>query len=121
MSENKLVRKNAVTWPTMGVAPSRLWAPDRNVTRSEVDQIVLTGMVPLLRELVETCKFLHSLCGKSLEPTTLVNGRNVIVRQIEALSIPPPPRSSVDVMHSSFVLTQSTLLGKEGGSRNRLL
>ena len=95
MSENKLVRKNAVTWPTMGVAPSRLWAPDRNVTRSEVDQIVLTGMVPLLRELVETCKFLHSLCGKSLEPTTLVNGRNVIVRQIEAVSIPPPPPGAV--------------------------
>ena len=43
---------------------------------------------------------------------------NAIASQIEASSLPLPPRCNVDVMHSSFNLTQSTLLGGEGDSRN---
>ena len=46
---------------------------------------------------------------------------NAIARQIQASSPPSPPRCSVDVMHSSFNLTQSTLLRGEGGSRNNPL
>ena len=43
---------------------------------------------------------------------------NAIAPQIEASSLPLPPRCSVDVMYSSFNSTQSTLLGGEGDSRN---
>ena len=49
---------------------------------------------------------------------------NAIARANEVFSLlptPPPPQCSVDVRHITFVSSQSTLLGGNGGSRNGLL
>ena len=55
---------------------------------------------------------------KNYNPSQNSRDTNAIARRIEHLPSPIPPRCSVDVMYSSFNLTQSTLLGGEGDSRN---
>ena len=53
-----------------------------------------------------------------LQPWSNSWDTNTIACKTEASSLPLPPRCNVDVMHSSFNSTQSTLLGGEGDSRN---
>ena len=65
--------------------------------------------------------FVHSFKSYSYNPGQDSYDTNAIARQNEVFSLSPSPRCSVDVLHSSFVSTQSTLLRGEGDSRNRLL
>ena len=65
--------------------------------------------------------FVHSFKSYSYNPGQTSWDANTIARQNEAFFLSPPPQCSVDVVHSSFVSRQSTLLRGEGGSGNRLL
>ena len=65
--------------------------------------------------------FVHSIKSYSYNPGQTSWDTNPIARQNEAFSLSPPPQCSVDVLHSSFVSTQSTLPRGEGNSGNGLL
>ena len=65
--------------------------------------------------------FVHSFKSYSYNPGQTSWDTNAIARQNEVFSLSPSPRCSVDVLHSSFVSTQSTLLRGERDSRYRLL
>ena len=68
---------------------------------------------------------LHSsYCVQYPTTTTLVKTLGTLMQQLvklRHLPSPLPPQCNVEVMHSSFNSTQSTLLGGDGDSRNSLL
>ena len=54
--------------------------------------------------------FVHSFKSYSYNHGQNSWDTNAIAHQNEAFSLSPPPQCSVDVLHSSFVSTQTTLL-----------
>ena len=82
------------------------WTLGREGTNYNYELLQVKGVIP-----VEQKKFATYNPGQNSWDT------NAIARQIDISSFPPSPRSSVDVMHSSFNSTQSTQLGGEEEGR----